>query len=165
MSGNPNVTAEMFPQRVYATNMIGMQMREDDLTHGPALANHVVDTLSKCLLLVFVWRSGIEDDHRPGVVNDVAARVSRGRPSRRAHWKADVIRPERDASLRLTMRLIYRQKSFDEIRSDTSAESSQRMQRRRHRDYLIVHPSIVSATRRQQLAAFQLARDHVRFLL
>src|SRR5215207_2307179 len=145
----------MFLERVHTSDMIRVQMRENDLTHAAAFARHFVDTLSQRLLLVFVRRSGIEDEHLFRVVNDVTARVSRGRPRRRAYGKADVIRPEGNASRRFAIRVRYRQKSFHEIGSDAGAESPQRMQRRRHSYDLIVHPSIVSFTRPQPLTTFE----------
>ena len=45
------------------------------------------------------------------------------------------------------------------------AESSQRVQRRRHGDDLIAHPAIVSITRRAAIRRLQLTRDYIRFLL
>ena len=57
------------------------------------------------------------------------------------------------------MRLCDRQKSLDEIGSDTRAESSQRVKRRRHRDNLIVHANDRKHRGRQPLAAFQFSGD------
>src|SRR5574338_1046101 len=98
-------------------------------------------------------------------MNDVAARVSRRRSRRRADREADVIRPERDASLRLAVRLGYRQEALYEIRSYTFTQGSQRMQRRRHRNNQIAHPLIVCITGCLPLAANQLSGYDVRLLL
>ena len=75
-------------------------MRQDDLAHVTSFRNHFVDTFSQRLLLVFVRRSGIEDQHLFRVVDDVAAGVSSRRPRRRAYGKAQVVRPKRDAAAR-----------------------------------------------------------------
>src|SRR6185369_13799152 len=104
-----DVAAEMFLQRVHPTHVIRMQMREYDLAHAAAFTDHVVDTFSQRLLLVFVRRPGIEDEHLLRVVNDVTARVRRWWTCRRAHWKADVIRTKRNASRWFAIRLRYRQ--------------------------------------------------------
>ena len=75
MSGNCNVSAEMRFQSIHAADMIRMMMREDNLAHLSSRGSHLVNTFRQRLLLVFVRRSGIDDQQLFGSMDQVTAGV------------------------------------------------------------------------------------------
>src|SRR5689334_13242621 len=105
MSCNGNRATEMSFQRVHAADVIRMQVRNDYRANLATFGDHVVETLSQRLLLVFVRRTGIHYENLFRRVNQVAARVRCGRTRRRAHWKADVVWPERDTACDFALRV------------------------------------------------------------
>src|SRR5690349_12322357 len=115
-----------------------MQMRDDDLAHLSAFGDHFVDTRRKSFLLILPWRSGIDNQHLFGVVNDVATGVSCRWTRWCANRKTDVVRSKRDPATDFAMRMWNRQETVNEIRSDAGAESSQCVQCRRHSNNLIL---------------------------
>src|SRR2546428_5686231 len=105
---------QMMLQRIDAADMIGMQVRQNDLAHSSAFSQQLIEARGECLLLVFVWRRRIDHENLARVVNQIAVRVRRGRLSRRAHGEADVVRAKLDAADWLAMRMRSREKPFDQ---------------------------------------------------
>src|ERR1700720_1221930 len=96
---------QMILQRVDATHVIRMQMRQDDLAHSASFSQQLVDARSERLLFVFVWRRGIDHENLARVVNEIAVSVRRRWFCRSANRKADVVRTKLDPPHGLAMRM------------------------------------------------------------
>ena len=86
-------------------NVVRMHVSQDNLAHTSPCGDQIINGISQRLLLVFVRRSGIDDQQFFRGVNQITVRVRRRRLCRRAHRKANVIRPKLDAPHRLAMRV------------------------------------------------------------
>src|SRR5688572_2727474 len=147
MRRDRNRTAEVSLQRIHATNVIGMQMGNDYFSRFSSFGHHLVDTFGERLLLLFVRRTGIDDQKLLRGVNQVTAGVRRRWTSWRADRETDVVRSKRNAARRFAVRMANRQESIDERWRHAARERSQRVQRRRNCDYLIAQPALVCIAR------------------
>ena len=103
---NGNRAAEMSLQRIHATDVIGMQMRDDYFPRLPAFRDHFIDAFGERLLLFFVRRTGIDDQKFFRSVNQVTARVRSWWTCWRAHRKTDVVWSKRDPARDFAVRMI-----------------------------------------------------------
>jgi hypothetical protein len=89
--------AEPRAQVLDASYVIGVQVRDDDLAHAAPLGGERVEELVERGLLVLVGRARVDDDELTPP-HDVAVRVRRGRPRRRADGEEQNPGAELDAA-------------------------------------------------------------------
>src|SRR5260221_4415124 len=89
---------QMIIQSINTGNVIGMDMGENDLAHCSGSPNQVINTTGQRLLLILIWRSGIDQKDFAGGVNQVTVGMGSRWLCRRAYRKANVVGMKLDAA-------------------------------------------------------------------
>src|SRR5262245_60852128 len=165
-NAHPVFLFEMLVQSLYAGRMIWMNVSQDYLSRGSSFREQLIDILCQRLLLIFIWRTWIDDEQLFRRINQITVRVRRRRLRRGACRKANVVRMKLHPACRFAVRFPHREKPLNEITAQTFGQSSHRVQHGWDHDDLASLPLRVRVEGRDPFAAleFRIFR-YVRLLL